>query len=249
VHDLSVYDVPWSFSRRYAMAARAIMAHTMRTADALIADSAFTAERIRTRFGRDAHVVPLAPGHGLAPPTPAQVDDVRRRYDLPDRFVLYVGRVEPRKDVETLARACHAAGVPLVIAGRTPRRAPRWPPGTRHIGYVARASLGALYGAARAVGYPSRYEGFGLPPVEALACGTPVVAYAVPALVELLRGGAVLVPPGDLDSLAGAIRVVAADDDYRSLLAADGGRVARSLTWEATAHATAAVYRGLGVAC
>jgi glycosyltransferase involved in cell wall biosynthesis len=249
VHDLAVFDVPWSFSRRFASAKRVVTAHAMRAADGLVAVSVFTAERIWERFGREASVVPLAPAPDLTVAGADEVEAVCQRYGLPECFVLYVGRVEPRKDVETLARACHRAGAPLVVAGRLPSPGRGLCIGTIHLGYVPRGDLAALYGAATVVGYPSLYEGFGLPPIEALACGTPVVAYRIPPLVELLAAGAVLVPPGDVDRLADALRLALVDREWRAQLVVDGARLARSRTWGDVASDTVAVYRQLGVAC
>src|SRR5579872_918924 len=167
IHDLSAYDVPGTFSsRRRLIAVRAATRHAVRHADAVIAVSRFTADRIMSRFGREAHVTMLAASPRLAPPDPATVDTIRRRYNLPPTFVLYVGALEPRKDIDSLTRACRLAAVPLVIAGRVRgttdvhRRA-------QVLGYVPDTDLPALYGAAAVMAYPSAYEGFGLPPLEA----------------------------------------------------------------------------------
>ena len=246
VHDLAVYDVPWTFRRRFVVAERAAMTHTMRRSDALIADSSFTAERIRARFGRDATVVPLAAPAGLTPPSSDAIDAVRNAYSLPRRFVLFVGTVEPRKDVMPLAAACRDLGVPLVMAGRR-NVAP--PEGAIHLGYVPGADLAALYGASTVVGYPSVYEGFGLPPLEAMVCGTPVVAYRIPPLVETLGDAAALVAPGDVAGLRGALRALILDNDERGARIAAGRERADGFTWAATAAATANVYRHLGIAC
>jgi glycosyltransferase involved in cell wall biosynthesis len=171
---------------------------------------------------------------------------VRQNYDLPARFVLCVATVEPRKDVATLAAACRAIGVPLMLAGRSSTAAPL---GARLLGYVPRSHLAALYGAATVVAYPSLYEGFGLPPVEAMACGAPVVAYAIAPLVELLGGAASLTRPRDASQLAEALRLLFNDDEHRRALASAGMARAATLSWKASAAATAEVYRGLGVDC
>jgi glycosyltransferase involved in cell wall biosynthesis len=220
----------------------------MRYADAIIADSGFTADRIRSRFGREAHVTSLAPPSRFVPPEPSHVNAVRRRYDLPSDFVLYVGAIEPRKDTATLALACEIAKIPLIIAGRI--RKPSQPPrGARVLGYVADSDLAALYGAATVMAYPSVYEGFGLPPLEAMACGTPVVAYRIPALLEVVGDAAMLTTPHNPDELAAALATVRVDHDHREALVAAGRTRVAELSWAFTAAATRVVYRDLGVEC
>ncbi|HXQ90958.1 MAG TPA: glycosyltransferase family 1 protein [Acidimicrobiales bacterium] len=246
VHDLAVYDVPWAFTRRWALRERAAIAHAARRADALVAVSSFTAERLRHRFGREATVVPEAPSRDMVPATASELADVRRTYELPGTFVLCVATIEPRKDVATLAAACGDAGVPLVIAGAPKAAAPE---GARLLGYVPRPHLPALYGAATVVAYPSIYEGFGLPPVEAMACGAPVVAFRIPPLEESLGEAAVLTAPGDVAELAEALRALVGDDERRAHLVGAGTARAATLSWSATAAKTAALYRSLGVAC
>ncbi len=114
---------------------------------------------------------------------------------------------------------------------------------------MPRSHLPALYGAATVVAYPSIYEGFGLPPVEAMACGAPVVAFRIPPLEESLGEAAILTAPGDAVELAAALRDLLADNEGRKQLANAGLVRAGTLSWSATAAATAAVYRQLGVAC
>lgn len=245
VQDLSVFDTPWAHSRFRVLGERALVTRALRRADAVIVPSAFTAERVATRFGRHAVVTPLAPSSDMAPPAASEVARVRARHGLPDLFVLHVGTVEPRKDVPGLARACRRAGVPLVLAGaRAPRSAV--PAGARHLGYVSRADLAPLYGSATVVAFPSRYEGFGLPPLEAMGCGAPVVATRVASLPEVLGDAAWLVPPGDDEQLGRAIKELLADADRREEMSEAGRKRAAAFSWAATAAATAEVYRSVG---
>jgi glycosyltransferase involved in cell wall biosynthesis len=247
VHDLAVFDVPWAFSRRRATGKRMQLRHALRRADAVIADSSFTAERIHNRFGRDAAVIPLAAPRDCAPAAPERIEDARERYELPDQFVLHVGTIDPRKNLRSLSDACNKAEVALVLAGATEfTGAPDIR--ARLLGYVPRADLLALYGAATLVAYPSHYEGFGLPPLEAMACGAPVVATRVASLPELLGDAALFVDIDDVDGLARTIRDLMHDDTRRARLAAAGPARAASFTWERTARETADIYRSLGVA-
>ena len=245
VHDLSVFDTPWAYSRFRVLGERALVTRALRRADAVIAPSAFTAERVAKRFGRHAVVTPLAPSSDMAPPAAVDVAQVRARYALPDLFVLHVGTVEPRKDVPGLARACRRVGVALVLAGaQAPGSA--IPAGARHLGYVSRADLAPLYGSATVVAFPSRYEGFGLPPLEAMSCGAPVVATRVASLPQVLGDAAWLVPPGEDEQLSKAIGELIADVDRRKELAAAGRKRAAAFSWATTAAATAEVYRSVG---
>jgi glycosyltransferase involved in cell wall biosynthesis len=167
----------------------------------------------------------------MRPRSDAEVDAVRERYNLPDRYLLWVGCLQapdPTKRVAALARATRT--MPLVLVGAAGPWA-RELPGVILTGVVEDDELAAIYTGAHALVFPSADEGFGLPPVEALACGTPVVASDLPALREVLDSRAALVPVGDLDGL-----VAAAEAAERPAPAPP------SWTWEDAAAATWEVY-------
>jgi len=157
-------------------------------------------------------------------------------------YVLYVGAIQARKDPLAAADAAAAVGLPLVVAG--PEREPALARelerrGARLRGYVEKADLAGLYRGAACLILPSRYEGFGLPVLEAMACGTPVVAASEPALREVGGDAALYAEPG---RLADAVREAIAS---RPRLAAAGLERARAFSWDESVRRTLAVYREL----
>ncbi len=149
-------------------------------------------------------VIPEAPARQLHLRPEAEIEAVRKRYGLPKEYLLWVGRLttpDPRKRVAALARASRR--LPLVLVGATASWARELPDVTL-TGALSDDELAAIYSGAHALVFPSDDEGFGLPPVEALACGTPVAASDVPALREVLDGRAILRSVDDLDGLVAA---------------------------------------------
>lgn len=249
IHDLAAFDVPWVYRGSKAVVERALVARSVRRADVVIVPSAFVAGRVWERFHRSAFVTPEAPASWARRPTPEEVAQARDHFGLPERFVLYVGNVEARKGLEHLTWALERVELPLVVVGQPPARATpaRLPPLAQVLGRLPDDMVRGVFGAATLAVYPSVYEGFGLPPLEAARCGCPVVATKVGALAEVLGDAAVLVPPGDAEALAVALAELFADHDRRAELAARAeARVAR-LSWESTALWTLAAYREVGV--
>jgi glycosyltransferase involved in cell wall biosynthesis len=187
-------------------------------------------------------------------PAPGAADVARRRHDLPERYVLYVGTIDRRKDVGTLLRALARLDVQVslvvagtLIAGRTDFDAEvdrlGLRPRVRILGYVPRGDLPGLYAAATAFVYPSLWEGFGLPVLEAMACGVPAVTYNVSSLPEVAGDAAVLLdPPVTAETLATALARVLEDTAFRAELIARGRARARAFDWRETARATLAAY-------
>lgn len=167
---------------------------------------------------------------------------------IPGPFILAAGTIEPRKNLPLLLRAWDRIrrdlpGWSLVVAG--PRG---WGPelpeteGVLLLGYVAEETLPGLMAAAEIFCYPSLYEGFGLPPLEAMAAGTACVVGRYSAAPEVLEDGAVLVEPTDADALAQELARLASDDNARASLALTGRAHAGAFTWEKTAAATVSAY-------
>jgi glycosyltransferase involved in cell wall biosynthesis len=149
-------------------------------------------------------VIPEAPAPALHPRSEKEVSAVRRRFSLPERYLVWVGAMrapDPRKRLPALTRAQRS--MPLVLVGPTGQWAHELP-GVKLTGAVSDDELAAIYTGAHALVFPSDDEGFGLPPVEALACGTPVAACDVPALQEVLQGRAMFSAVDDLDGLIAA---------------------------------------------
>jgi glycosyltransferase involved in cell wall biosynthesis len=181
------------------------------------------------------------------PPPDEEVVRVRERFQLNDPFVLYTGNIKPHKNVERLIDAFYRLrrGGPdnlrLLIIGDeiskypTLRRAVHRYMLHKHVrflGFVPDRTLAVLYRLAAVFAFPSLYEGFGLPPLEAMASGTPVVTSNVSSLPEVVGDAAVLIDPYDPDAIAAGLRRVLEDEDLRADLRARGYRRAREFSWE-----------------
>jgi glycosyltransferase involved in cell wall biosynthesis len=185
-----------------------------------------------------------------------QVADFRLRYGLPGRFILYLGTLEPRKNLETLLRAY--ADLPqrgvvklLLVGGKGWQTEPIFALIERLgladevviPGFVPRETLPLWYNASEVFVYPSVYEGFGLPLVEAMACGVPVVASNTTSLPEAVGQDGLLLPPNDVGAWTDTLATLLDDASARADLAARGQQRARQFTWEQTARQTVASYR------
>jgi glycosyltransferase involved in cell wall biosynthesis len=181
---------------------------------------------------------------------------VRHTYTLPERFILSVSTIEPRKNLATLLEAYAALRarhpeVGLVIAGGKgwlyqaffeSLHALGLEPCVTITGYVPEADLPALLSAAEAFAYPSVFEGFGLPPLEAMACGAPVIASNASSLPEVVGDAGLLLPPHDTPAWVKALERVISDASLRADLRARGLARARQFTWEGAARKTLQVY-------
>ena len=261
IHDVSFEDVPDLFRRRTELRLKASVRLTVRRSASIITISEFTRSRIAFHYHMDPdsiHVTPLGVDgrwRRLA------VDDAAgalNSLDLPANFVLAVGNLHPRKNIARLVRAVAAArraGVGelhLVLAGQQSWRADevdhaitlvdgeRW---VRRLGFVDDTALVALHTAATAVAYVSLYEGFGLPVLEALACGAVVVASSTTAVPEVAGDAAVLVDPASDDAVTAGLIRATTDAGLRKRLGVAGPTRAAAFTWDACASATMAAYR------
>jgi alpha-1,3-rhamnosyl/mannosyltransferase len=263
VHDLSVLLHPeWHPAGRVAEYERNWY-RAVRQCRHFLAVSDFTRrEMIRTLNLPPERVTRVYNGirPGLGPLPSEAVAAARRRLRLPQRYLLCVSTVEPRKNLGMLLRAYCAlpaalrSGWPLVLAGgrgwKDPGVAEFLQSEARHrgvlpLGYVADRDLAALYNGARALVYPSLYEGFGLPPVEMMACGGAVLASTAGALVETVGAYAHLIEPDDLDGWRDGMRRVVADDEWWRSLRRGVLELARTYTWSRCAGETWRVYRAV----
>lgn len=264
VHDLSVLRYPeWHPADRVAWYKREFRPSVRQTAH-FICPSGFTKGELMEFGGvREDRitVIPLAPRESFQPQSPEAVAAVRERFRLPESFLLFVGTIEPRKNIDGLFQAyARLPGpardrFPLVLAGAAgwgveglwSRAAALGVQRTvLPLGYVSEEELAAMYTAARALVWPSWYEGFGLPPLECMACGTPVITSDVASLPEVVGDAAVMVPPADAAGLCEAMLSVIDDDARAAELGRRGLARAARYTWERSATAHIAVYERCG---
>jgi glycosyltransferase involved in cell wall biosynthesis len=265
IHDLSLLLHPSTHEARRVRRARRRLPLMTRQATMIITPSESVrrelCERLRVSAEKVA-VVPEAPRKKFRPVQKGETQEALRRFRLDEaEFLLAVGTIEPRKNLLTLVRAFeeatrHADGalsrLQLVIAGgegwlsreflsyveTSPAR-----PRVHFTGYVSDRDLRALYSSCTAFVYPSLYEGFGLPPLEAMACAAPVVTSRIPSLLETTGDAALHFDPADTEALARQILDLCNHPDLRQRLSSAGLRRAAEFTWERTARLTLEVYQ------
>ena len=264
IHDLSLLLHPETHERRSVARAKRRLPVMSKTADAIVVPT----EAVRAEVCEHLHVgeqkvfaVPEAAREFFHPVDFAETRGTRQQLGIGNEFILTVGTIEPRKNIPTLVQAFERLPLreanrqlQLVIAGSN-----GWLSGPSFeaiknsraaeqivlTGYLHDAALRDLYSSCSVFVYPSLYEGFGLPPVEAMACGARVVVNDIPALVESTGGAARLADARDADELAQAIWEVLNDDAERAALSEAGQKRAEELSWTETAIKTMQVYESL----
>jgi len=243
----------------------ALVSTTAQNSALVLTDSEASRQDIITHLDLPAErvrVVYLAADERYAPEPAPDDGEIRARYDLPERYALYLGGFDARKNIATTlatyrwAGPCTGEECPLVIAGRLPEWDTPFAPDPRRLareqeieqyvrftGFVDEAHKPALYRGAVAFIFPSRYEGFGLPPLEALACGTPVVGSDTSSIPEVVGSAGVLLPPDDAEGMAGALIQLATDEGFRAELSRRALAQAARFSWARAARETLAAYR------
>ncbi len=284
IHDITFTMHPEWFAWRSRIAFGAFARRSARRAVHVLTVSECSRRDLIGRYGLDPSrvtAVPLAADPRFTPRPREEVEAVQRRHDIGPPYLIHLGSLHPRRNLERLLDAVASLGRPaaggarapaagaaiagagsafdpgsaavtLVLAGRVERpylsvepmiRARGLEGRVKHLGYVSDSDLPALLTGASALVYPSLYEGFGLPVLEAMACGTPVVTSSVSALPETAGEAAILVDPLSTEAIARCLHDVLTGADLRVRMREAGLARARSFSWRRTAEGTLEVYR------
>ncbi len=259
VHDAFPYTCPRTSTRLDWLVYHAWLPYALPAADAIITDSEQSREDIVKYLPvspEHVTVVPLAADRRFRPVEAAAVEPILQSYDVAQPYILYVGALESRKNLPrlleayALLRAWSERWRLVIVGARKWKSSPildtvqrlGLEPHVTFTGYVADEDLPALYTGADLFAFPSLYEGFGLPVLEAMACGTPVVTSNTSSLPEVVGDAALLVDPYDVEAMASAMRQVLEDPALAQALRQRGLARAATFSWERTARETIAVY-------
>ncbi len=259
VHDLSGYKMPL-YHKKHTYMTNQMFPLYIKKASGIIAVSEFTAAELAYSFPEAALKVTVV--HEAAHPEYAEISDesellrVKDKYDLPDKFFLFLGTLEPRKNLPKLLsaflQAADAIPHSLVLSGaigwkndellsmmKNSAAADR----INLTGFVDTADIPALLSQADVFVYPSLYEGFGLPVLEAMACGTAVITSNTSSMPEVAGDAALLVNPQSAEEISNAIRILAVDENRKTVLREKGLKRADEFSWKKAAEETLDVYR------
>lgn len=259
VYDLSFLHFPARLSAVRRLYLRAMTALTCARARRVLAISQSTADDLTAHLGLPADKIDVTPlGYDRAAFHPLLERDTahfRRKQGLPERFWLYVGTLEPRKNLPLLlqayARLPDGDRLPLILGGGIGWMAQEvfaaierlelgeW---VKHVGFIPTADLPLWYNCAEAFLYPSVYEGFGLPVLEAMACGTPVITTKASSLPEVAGAAAICLPPTDIDQWAEALNGIQRNGEWREAARTKGLERAKHFSWARTAQLTLRSY-------
>jgi glycosyltransferase involved in cell wall biosynthesis len=248
LHDATHLVRADEYGRATALYYRLVVRPRLRSAAAVLTVSAFARAELIRMLGLRASAIEVVPG-GVDPrfrlSTPAELEGARTSLGLPARYLLAVGNPKPHKNLRWLAGLAPQLPVPLVLlAGPEARHRLGLRPEVLTLPAVDEALLAPLYGGADALLLPSLHEGFGLPALEAMASGCPVLAARAGALPEVVGDAGLLLAPDDAQAWLEAVRGLASDPALRQRLV-DRGRVrAQGFTWDRCARRTAEIYRG-----
>lgn len=262
VHDMVLHAHPETMRDRTRTLLWLRLNGSMRRADRIVTDSVFSKQEIAKYYPAYAHKVDVVPCgvdtkrfHPVA--NRVQIDRIKEKLGIAGDYFLYVGTLEPRKNLVRLIQAyeilCHRHNdMPkLVLAGGKGWQydavfaaAARFceKGQIRFVDYVPAPFLAALYAGAAAFVFPSLYEGFGLPPLEAMACGTPVIVSNAASLPEVVGDAALQIDPGSAEEIAKAMQTILDDTGMRQQMRQRGLARAEMFTWDAAAERLYAVY-------
>jgi glycosyltransferase involved in cell wall biosynthesis len=260
VYDLRLASMPETYSRARYLFLRSVIPRSLRRSDRIIAISNDTKKDIIRYFGVPAERIAVS--YCPVPNRFTRIEDrsllasIREKYGLPEKFILSVGKLEPRKNIDRLIEAYATIrkriGIGLVVSGKRDPAFRGYYDRVRKrgieedavfTGYVDDSDLPALYSMARVFAYPSLHEGFGIPLLEAMACGTPVVTSDVSALPDVAGNAAVLVDPSSVESIAGGLARILGDDVFRAQLIESGYERARGFDAGRAAEGIVELYK------
>lgn len=264
IHDILFEHYPELFEAIFILRSKTFVRQSIRRADAIITISNYSREDICNTYGIDKNkifVTPLGVNKSFRPETSAErINKVLLKYGIEGQYILFVGRLEPRKNIPTLIEAFSLLikngfeEYSLVIGGAKDFgyeeifKAAGSSVGVHKIifpGTIFEKDLPVLMSGAKIFAYPAFYEGFGLPVLEAMACGTPVVTSNTSSLPEIVGDAGILVNPYEVESLFSGLRTLLTDDNLFNQIRGRGIQRAKLFSWELCAEKTLQVYSNL----